>query len=82
MINPDQRYDPPVPEGERPERDPERVVALRLTTLRRAGYGPEAAADIAGRLDVDLQQAVALTKHGFPPEVAREMLRSGSRPVF
>ena len=71
-----------VPEVEPPEPDPERVIALRLRALRRAGYGPEAAADIAGLLDIDLQQAVAFAKHGFPPEVAWEMLRSGSRPVF
>lgn len=66
----------------KPEPDSERVVALRRQALERAGYGPGAAAELAERLDVDLQYAVSLTKHGFPAEVAYELVRSGARPVF
>lgn len=58
------------------------MVELRRASLERAGFAPEAALDIAGRLDIDLKQAVALVKHGFPPEVAYGMLLGGSRPVF
>ncbi len=69
-------------ESEAREQNPERVVALRETALRRAGYGERAAGDLARRLEIDLQQALALVRHGFPPEVAYDMLVSGSRPVF
>jgi hypothetical protein len=64
------------------EPDAERAVELRRRALERAGYGPEAARSLAERLDVDLRQAVALPKHGFPPEVAARMLLTGERPVF
>jgi hypothetical protein len=62
--------------------DPERVVELRRQALERAGYRPEHARALAERLEVDLQQAVSLPKHGFPPDVAYELIVSGSRPVF
>lgn len=67
---------------DKPKPDTERVVALRRVALERAGYGAKAAEEIARRLEIDLQQAVALPRAGFPPEVACEMLTSGSRPVF
>jgi hypothetical protein len=62
--------------------DPQRVVELRRQSLERAGYRPEHAKALAERLDVDLQHAVALPKQGFPPDVAYELIVSGSRPVF
>jgi hypothetical protein len=68
--------------AESPGPDLERVVELRRAALERSGYGSEAAAEIARRLVIDLEQAVSLTKHGFPPDVAFVMLRSGRRPVF
>lgn len=64
------------------EHDPERVVELRRGSLERAGYDPESAATLAGRLEIPLQDALALRKAGFPPEVAVAMLTSGDRPVF
>jgi hypothetical protein len=67
---------------ERPGPSTERVVELRRAALARAGYRPEAAADLAARLDIDLQQALWLTRHGFPPSVAYDLLRTGQRPVF
>jgi hypothetical protein len=60
----------------------ERVVELRRQALERAGFSPEHASALAQRIDVDLPYAVSLPKQGFPPEVAYELLRSGSRPVF
>jgi hypothetical protein len=62
--------------------DSERVRALREQSLLRAGFLPEHASDLARRDDVDLQSARALVDHGFPPEVAYQMLVSGRRPVF
>ncbi len=65
-----------------PHADPARAVELRRRAFERAGFTPEQAADLAGRLELDLQQALALVKHGFPPDVAYGMLLSGERPVF
>jgi hypothetical protein len=60
----------------------DRAIELRRKAFERAGFQPGAAQDLAERLDLDLQQALGLVKHGFPPEVAYGMLTSGSRPVF
>lgn len=64
------------------EHDPERVVELRRAALERAGYDAETADAIARRLEVTLQEALALRRAGFPTEVALAMLASGDRPVF
>jgi hypothetical protein len=64
------------------EPDRARAVELRREAFARAGFTPAHAADLAVRLDLDLQQSLALVKHGFPPDVAYGMLTSGSRPVF
>jgi hypothetical protein len=64
------------------EHDPERVVELRRASLERAGYDPASAQALAERLEVPLQDALALRKAGFPPEAALAMLTSGGRPVF
>ena len=69
-------------EDDQAKHDPDRAVALRRAALERAGYSAHAAGEMARRLDIDLQQAVSLPRAGFPPEVAYEMLVSGSRPVF
>lgn len=62
--------------------DRERVVALRLRALERAGYDAATAQTIAERLDIKLPDALALRKAGFPPDAALAMLTGGSRPVF
>lgn len=59
-----------------------RAVELRRRAFERAGFTPEQAADLAARADLDLQQALSLVRHGFPPDVAFAMLAAGSRPVF
>lgn len=64
------------------EADRERIVELRRQALERAGFSPQAAQDLAGRLELDLRQARSLVERGFPPDVAYDMLLSGSRPVF
>ena len=52
----------------------ERVEAWRAEELERAGYLPEAAAEIAARHDVDLHRAVDLLRQGCPHDVALAIL--------
>jgi hypothetical protein len=53
----------------------ERVEGWRREELLRAGYPAAAAAELAGRPDVDLHRAIALLKNGCPPELAVSILR-------
>jgi hypothetical protein len=62
--------------------DPERVVELRREALERAGFGPDAAQQLAVDVEIPLRDALQLVKAGFPPDVALGMLTSGERPVF
>jgi hypothetical protein len=52
----------------------ERVEAWRMEELERAGYGAEAATELAQRHDIDLHAAVALIARGCPPETAVRIL--------
>ena len=52
----------------------ERIERWRLEELTRAGYPPDAAAALSGRLDIDLHAAVALIERGCAPEVALRIL--------
>ncbi|MGE5691238.1 MAG: hypothetical protein ACM33B_11855 [Pseudomonadota bacterium] len=53
----------------------ERVQAWRLEELERAGYPRELAAEIAGRLEIDLHHAVALVREqGCAPDIAARIL--------
>ncbi len=52
----------------------ERIAAWRREELERAGYPPEAAADLAGRYEVDLRHAISLLERGCPPDLALEIL--------
>jgi hypothetical protein len=52
------------------ETEIERIERWRSEELERAGYGPEQAATIAARLDVDLHGAVDLVRRGCTPELA------------
>jgi hypothetical protein len=63
-----------------PEAKPERVVGMRRIALRRAGYDEFAAEELAGRLDILLDDALRLVRDGVEPETARAMLLSGNRP--
>ena len=68
-------------DGAQPD-DPARVVELRRASLERAGYDPVLAGDLAARIDIPLQDALALRKAGFPSDAAYSMLTSQDRPVF
>jgi hypothetical protein len=52
----------------------ERVEQWRAEALERVGYGAQAAAKLAARLDVDLHRAIALVESGCPPETALQIL--------
>jgi len=52
----------------------ERIERWRAEALERAGYEPQIAAEIAGRLDVDLHQATDLLAQGCSQDLARRIL--------
>ena len=56
------------------ENEQERIERWRSQELERAGYGPEAAAALAARHDVDLHLAVELVERGCEPELALRIL--------
>ena len=53
----------------------ELVESWRATELERAGYPAEVAAELAGRMDVDLHLAVEMLTKGCSPELALNILR-------
>jgi hypothetical protein len=57
------------------ETELERVERWRAQELERAGYEPEDALELAGRLDVDLHGAIGLLERGCPPQLAVRILR-------
>jgi len=61
-------------ETTRPETEVERIERWRRQELERAGYPSDAAAEIAGRLDVDLHQAIQLLQRGCPADIATRIL--------
>jgi hypothetical protein len=50
------------------------VERWRAEALARAGYGPEGAALLAARPDVDLHAAIDLLRRGCPEQLALEIL--------
>ena len=52
----------------------ERIERWRAEALERAGYGPAAAAELAGRLDIDLHLASDLLAAGCSEELALQIL--------
>jgi hypothetical protein len=50
------------------------VERWRAEALARAGYGPEGAALLAARLDVDLHGAIDLLRRGCPEQLALDIL--------
>ena len=52
----------------------ERVIRWRYEELVRAGYGLDAALEIAVHNEVDLHHAIGLAHKGCPPETARRIL--------
>jgi len=66
-----------------PTPDPARVVELRRASLLRAGYTTAQADELARRLEIDLQAALAPRRQGLPPEVAFSLALAGDgRTVF
>jgi hypothetical protein len=49
-------------------------VPWRRSRLRKAGFGAELAADVAGDLRYDLHAVLELTARGCPPELAVRIL--------
>ena len=56
------------------ETEQERVERWRVEALERAGYEPEAAAELAAHPDVDLHRAIELLESGCPAETALRIL--------
>ena len=52
----------------------ERIERWRAEALERAGYEPRAAAELAGRLDIDLHLASDLLAAGCSQELALQIL--------
>ncbi len=50
------------------------IEAWRAEALERAGYGSDAAAEIAARQDIDLHQAAGLLERGCPAALALRIL--------
>ncbi|MBD0291527.1 MAG: hypothetical protein ICV74_09740 [Thermoleophilia bacterium] len=59
---------------EREAAEAERVFNWRREELERAGYGRDAAEELADRSDVDLHLAVRLLRDGCPPPMAVRIL--------
>jgi hypothetical protein len=57
------------------QNEQELVEQWRAEELERAGYAPEAAAELAMRADVDLHDAIELLQKGCSPELALQILR-------
>jgi len=56
------------------ETESERIERWRAQELERAGYSTGEAAELAGRLEVDLHFAVDLLERGCPSETALRIL--------
>jgi hypothetical protein len=56
------------------ETEGERIRRWRAEELERAGYGREAAAELAARADVDLHLAIELIERGCPAATALRIL--------
>lgn len=56
------------------ETESERIERWRAEELERAGYGADAAAQLASRPYVDLHLAVDLLESGCPPDTALRIL--------
>jgi hypothetical protein len=65
----------PTTETDTRQTEQELVESWRAAELERAGYSPEAAAELAARNDVDLHLAVEILTKGCSPELALSILR-------
>lgn len=60
--------------GTREGTEIERIERWRAEALERAGYSPDAARELAARLDVDLHVATDLLAQGCSPDLALRIL--------
>jgi hypothetical protein len=56
------------------ETELDRIREWRKKELERGGYGPEQAAELAARHDIDLHLAVGLLQQGCSPDLALRIL--------
>jgi hypothetical protein len=56
------------------ETELDRVERWRTAELMRVGFAGDDAVALAGRLDVDLHEAIELVQRGCPPELAFRIL--------
>jgi hypothetical protein len=56
------------------ESESERIHRWRIHELERAGYSSQEAAELGGRLDIDLHFAVGLLERGCPSHTALRIL--------
>lgn len=56
------------------ETELERVERWRTSELLRVGFPGDDAVALAGRMDVDLHDAIELVRRGCPPELAIRIL--------
>ena len=56
------------------ETEGERIERWRASELERAGYDEADAAELAGRVDVDLHLAIELLERGCPTRTALRIL--------
>jgi hypothetical protein len=52
----------------------QQIIEWRFEQLRRAGFGPELALDVAISTGIDLHQATSLLLRGCPPDLAARIL--------
>jgi len=65
----------PTTETDARQTEQQLVESWRAAELERAGYPPEAAAELAARSDVDLHLAVEILGKGCSAELALSILR-------
>lgn len=56
------------------ETELDRVERWRTAELMRVGFAGDDAVVLAGRMDVDLHEAIELVRRGCPPELAVRIL--------
>ncbi len=56
------------------ETELDRVERWRTAELMRVGFAGDDAVVLAGRMDVDLHEAIELVQRGCPPELAVRIL--------
>ena len=64
----------PAAKVQQQDTEQQRIERWRAEMLERAGYGADDAAQLAGRHDVDLHDAIGLLEQGCAPDIALRIL--------